>query len=71
MPLVSKCGQTKTKNVYYYNVYGNLDLNDASKDNGPFSLAIQRDWQLYMMVRHGHWRAILIDATFDTNEPKE
>jgi hypothetical protein len=55
---------------FYYNEYGNIDLNEPPANDDPFCLAIQTDWQLEMMVRHGHNRALSIDATFGTNLPK-
>lgn len=55
---------------YHYNEYGNIQLNDPPPNDDPFCLAIQTDWQLEMMVRHGHQRALSMDATFGTNEPK-
>ena len=56
---------------YHYQEYGNLELNDPPPlEDDPFCLAIQTEWQLQMMVRHGHKRALSMDATFSTNEPK-
>ena len=56
---------------YHYQEYDNLELNDPpSLEDDPFCLAIQTEWQLQMMVRHGHKRALSMDATFSINEPK-
>ena len=56
---------------YHYREYGNLELNDPPPpEDDPFCLALQTDWQLEMMVRHGHGRALSMDATFSTNAPK-
>ena len=56
---------------YHYREYGTLELNDAPPpEDDPFCLAIQTEWQLEMMVRHGHRRALSMDATFSTNAPK-
>jgi len=56
---------------YHYRECGNLDLNDPpTAEEDPFCLAIQTEWQLKMMVRHGHKKALFMDATFSTNAPK-
>jgi hypothetical protein len=56
---------------YHYQEYGNLELNDPPpSEDDPFYLAIQTDWQLQMMVRHGHRSALSMDATFSTNSLK-
>ena len=56
---------------YHYQEYGNLELNDPPpSEDDPFCLAIQTDWQLEMMVKHGHRSALSMDATFSTNSPK-
>ena len=48
-----------------------MELNDPSpSEDDPFCLAIQTDWQLEMMVKHGHRNALSMDATFSTNSPK-
>ena len=57
--------------LYHYQEYDNLELNDPpSLEDDPFCLVIQTEWQLQMMVRHGHKWALSMDATFSTNEPK-
>ena len=36
----------------------------------PFTIGIQTAWQHEMMLKHGHKKAVSIDATFVTNENK-
>ena len=56
---------------YHYREYGTVELNEPPPpEDDPFCLAIQTEWQLEMMVRHGHRRALSMDATFSTNAPK-
>ena len=55
---------------YHYQEYGNLELNNPPSEDDPFYLAIQTDWQLEMMVKHGHRSDLSMDATFSTNSPK-
>ena len=56
---------------YHYREYGTLQLNEEPPpEDDPFCLAIQSEWQLEMMVRHGHGKALSMDATFSTNAPK-
>jgi phosphatidylserine decarboxylase len=48
-------------------------LQDVSEDNGihvPFTIGIQTPSQLQAMVSLGDNGAILMDATFDTNDVK-
>ena len=53
---------------YHYWEYGNLELNDPPlPEDDSLCLAIQTEWQLEMMVRHGHRSAMSMDATFSTN----
>ena len=41
-----------------------------TRDNIPFIINIQTSWQQDMMLKHGHKKAISVDATFATNENK-
>ena len=59
------------KDWYHYQEYGNIELNEPPPaEEDPFCLAIQTEWQLEMMVRHGHRKALSMDATFSTNSSK-
>lgn len=55
---------------FHYREYGTVELNEPPPpEDDPFCLAIQIEWQLEMMIRHGHGRALSMDATFSTNVP--
>ena len=59
-----------TDSWYHYQKYGNLEVNDPPpSEDDPFCLAIQTDWQLELMVKHGHRSALFMDVTFSTNSP--
>jgi hypothetical protein len=42
-------------------------VNLPPKEVCTYTLGIQTEWQLRMMVAHGHQSTILFDATFGTN----
>ena len=54
--------------VFYYKESGVHVRGVITRDNMPFTIGIQTCWQQDMMLKHGHKKAISIDATFATNE---
>ena len=56
--------------VFYYKESGLHVPGAITRDNIPFTIGIQTSWQQDMMLKHGHKKAISIDATFATNENK-
>jgi hypothetical protein len=45
-------------------------MNEPPKEECTYTLGIQTEWQLSMMVLHGHNSAVSFDATFGTNTPR-
>jgi hypothetical protein len=56
--------------VFYYKESGIHVRGAITRDNIPFTIGIQTAWQQDMMLKHGHKKAVSIDATFATNENK-
>jgi hypothetical protein len=56
--------------VFYYKESGIHVPGAITRDNIPFTIGIQTTWQQDMMLKHGHKKAVSIDATFATNENK-
>ena len=56
--------------VFYYKESGAYVRGAITRDNIPFTIGIQTSWQRDMMLKHGHKKAVSIDATFATNENK-
>ena len=56
--------------VFYYKESGVHVRGAITRDNIPFTIGIQTCWQQDMMLKHGHKKAVSIDATFATNENK-
>ena len=56
--------------VFYYKESGVHVRGVITRDNIPFTIGIQTPWQQEMMLKHGHKKAVSIDATFATNENK-
>ena len=56
--------------VFYYKESGLHVRGAITRDNIPFTIGIQTSWQQDMMLKHGHKKAVSIDATFATNENK-
>ena len=56
--------------VFYYKESGVHVRGVITRDNIPFTIGIQTPWQQEMMLKHGHRKAVSIDATFATNENK-
>ena len=56
--------------VFYYKESGVHVRGAITRDNIPFTIGIQTPWQQDMMLKHGHKKAVSIDATFATNENK-
>lgn len=45
-------------NVFNYQKHFLMDLNFETQDNSPFTLDIQTEWKLDMMVKFGHNNAL-------------
>ena len=58
------------ENVFYYQEHSLLDINSQVQNNSPFTLGIQSEWQLEMMVKLGHNSALSIDSTFGTSQTR-
>ena len=56
--------------VFYYKESGVHVRGAITRDNIPFTIGIQTAWQQDMMLKHGHKKAVSMDATFATNENK-
>ena len=56
--------------VFYYKESGAHVRGVITRENMPFTIGIQTSWQRDMMLKHGHKKAVSIDATFATNENK-
>ena len=56
--------------VFYYKESGAYVRGAITRENIPFTIGIQTSWQRDMMLKHGHKKAVSIDATFATNENK-
>ena len=56
--------------VFYYKESGVHVRGTITRDNIPFTIGIQTPWQEEMMLKHGHKKAVSMDATFATNENK-
>ena len=56
--------------VFYYKESGLHVRGAITRSNIPFTIGIQTSWQQDMMLKHGHRKAVSIDATFATNENK-
>ena len=56
--------------VFYYKETGLHVRGAITRANIPFTIGIQTAWQQDMMLKHGHKKAVSIDATFATNENK-
>ena len=59
-----------TDSVFYYQEHDLIDLNTSTQSDAPFTLGIQNEWQLEMMVKFGHNSALSIDATFGTTQTR-
>ena len=62
--------QENPRLVFYYKESGAHVRGAITRDNIPFTIGIQTSWQQEMMLKHGHKKAVSIDATFATNENK-
>jgi len=58
------------ENVFYYQEHDLLDINSQVQDDSPFTLGVQSEWQLEMMVKFGHNSAFAIDSTFGTSQTR-
>ena len=58
------------ENVFYYQEHSLLDINSQVQNDSPFTLGIQSEWQLQMMIKFGHKSALSIDATFGTSQTR-
>ena len=58
------------ENVFYYQEHSLLDINSQVQDESPFTLGLQSEWQLQMMIKFGHNSALSIDATFGTSQTR-
>ena len=56
--------------VFYYKESGLHVRGAITRYNIPFTIGIHTSWQTDMMLKHGHKKAVSIDATFATNENK-
>ena len=56
--------------VFYYKESGAHVRGAITRVNIPFTIGIQTSWHQDMMLKHGHKKAVSIDATFATNENK-
>ena len=57
-------------NVLYYQEHSLLDINSQVQNDSPFTLGIQSEWQLEMMVKFGHNSALSIDYTFGFSQTR-
>ena len=62
--------QENMDSVFFYQEYHSPSQNLDSQTELPFTIGIQTEWQLEMMLKFGHHRAVSCDATFGTNEKK-
>jgi hypothetical protein len=58
------------ENVFYYQEHDLLDINSQVQDDSPFTLGVQSEWQLEMMVKFGHNSVFAIDSTFGTSQTR-
>ena len=58
------------ENVFYYQEHSLLDINSQVQNDSPFTLGVQTEWQLQMMIKFGHKSALSIDATFGTSQTR-
>ena len=59
------------KNMFYYQKYSLLDINLQVQNDSRFTIRLQYEWQLEMMVKSGHKEnALSIDATFVTSQTR-
>ena len=58
------------ENVFYYQEHSLLDINSQVQNDSSFTLGIQSEWQLQMMVKFGHISVLSIDASFGTNQTR-
>ena len=56
--------------VFYYQEHDLMDLNSSTQSDAPFTLGIQTECQLEVMVKFGHSSALSIDATFGTTQTR-
>ena len=55
------------ENVFYYQMHSLHDINSQVQNDSLFTLGIQSEWQLQMMIKFGHKSVLSIDATFGTS----
>ena len=58
------------ENMFYYQEHSLLDINSQVQNDSPFTLGVQSEWQLQMMVKFGHISVLSIDASFGTNQTR-
>ena len=58
------------ENVFYFQEHSLLDINSQVQNDAPFTLGVQSEWQLAMMVKFGHNSAFSIDSTFGTSQTR-
>ena len=54
--------------VFYSQKHSFIDLNSSTQSDAPFTLGIQTEWQVEMIVKFGHNNVLSIDATFGTTQ---
>jgi hypothetical protein len=62
--------QQNTNLVFYYQGTRVEVDGGLTRQNMPFTLGTQTPLQKEMMIKHGHQRGVVVDATFVTNEKK-
>jgi hypothetical protein len=65
--------QANPDHVFFYLEFGDVKttlLGELNRENMPFVIGIQNQFQFQMMLEHRHESAVSLDATFGTNQPK-
>ena len=58
------------ENVFYYQEHSLLDINSQVQNDSPFTLGVQSEWQLEMMLKFRHNSVLSIDSTFGTKQTR-
>jgi hypothetical protein len=65
--------QANPQQVFYYKEVGDTKTpmkGELTSENMLFVIGIQNQFHFQMMLEHGHESAVLLDATFGTNQGK-
>ena len=54
--------------VFFYQEHSLMDLNYSTRNDTPFTLGIQNEWQLEMMAKFGHNNTLSINGTFGISQ---